>query len=135
MRIVRLVLVTAIVVVASIASADPRTDYLLHCRGCHMPDGRSVPPAVPTLRDVIGRIVATPEGRDYVIRVPGVAQSSLPDKQLTSVLNWVLTEFNAETLPANFQPFTEKEVGEARKNVLADPLKHRAKVWKEYATR
>jgi len=135
MRIVRLVLTAVIAVIASTASADPRTDFLLHCRGCHLPDGSSVPPDVPTLRDVLGRIVATPEGRDYVIRVPGVAQSSLADKQLASVLNWVLTEFNAETLPADFKPFTEKEVAKARKNVLADPLKHRAKIWEEYATR
>jgi hypothetical protein len=113
---------------ASLAYADPGTDYLLHCRGCHLPDGSSVPPEVPTLRDEIGRIVATPAGRDYVIRVPGVAQSSLGDKELAAVLNWVLTEFNATTLPAGFKPFGEKEVGEARKRVLADPLKVRAKI-------
>lgn len=135
MHIARLALATAIVVIAGTVSADPRTDYLLHCRGCHLPDGSSVPPDVPTLRDVIGKIVATPEGRDYVIRVPGVAQSSLEDKQLASVLNWVLTEFNADTIPANFKPFTAKEVGKARDNVLPDPLKHRAKIWASYATR
>ena len=67
------------------AFADPKTDYLLYCRGCHLADGSSVPPQVPTLLNVIGRIVATPEGRDYVIRVPGVAQSALPDKQLAAV--------------------------------------------------
>ena len=117
--------------IASAAIADPKQDYLLHCRGCHLPDGRSVPPAVPTLRNVIGKIVATPEGRDYVIRVPGVSQSSLADKQLASVLNWVLSEFNADTLPADFKPYSEEEVGKARRIVLPDPLKHRTKIWQD----
>jgi hypothetical protein len=113
---------------ASLAFADPATDYLLHCRGCHLPDGSSVPPEVPSLRDEIGRIVTTPAGRDYVIRVPGVAQSSLADKELAAVLNWVLTEFNADTLPAGFKPFGTKEVSAARQRVLADPLRLRAEI-------
>jgi len=91
-----------------------------------------LPPDVPTLRDEIGRIVATSEGRDYVIRVPGVSQSSLDDEDLAAVLNWVLTEFNADTLPAKFKPFSKSEVGKARKNVLADPQKHRETIWQGY---
>lgn len=130
-----LLAVIGIAAIAATASADPETDYLLHCRGCHLPDGRSVPPEVPTLRSVIGQIVATAGGRDYVMRVPGVAQSSLPDAQLANVLNWVLSEFNADTIPADFKPFTATEVGAARKQVLADPLKHRATIWQAYETR
>ena len=48
-------------------------------------------------------------------------QSRLNDRQLAEVINWVLTEFNAETLPADFRRFTESEVAELRKDVLADP--------------
>jgi hypothetical protein len=117
---------------AGTAAADPATDYLLHCRGCHLPDGTSVPPEVPTLRDEIGRIIATQAGRDYVIRVPGVAQSSLNDQRLAAVLNWVLTEFNAATLPDDFKPFSANEVGSARKNILADPLRYRRAVWRDH---
>lgn len=114
------------------AFADPETDYLLHCSGCHLPDGRSVPPDVPTLQDEIGRIVALPEGRNYIVRVPGAAQTPLNNKDLAAVLNWVLTEFNATTLPADFEPLTENEVRDARKDVLADPLKMRASIWRFY---
>ena len=111
---------------AGYASADPKTDYLLYCRGCHLANGESVPPDVPTLVDEIGRIVSVPGGREYIIRVPGVSQTAMNDEQLAAVLNWVLAEFNAETLPDNFPPYTAEEVGEARVKLLIDPLKYRA---------
>lgn len=117
------------------AFGDTRADYLLHCSGCHLPDGRSVPPDVPTLQDEIGRIVSLPEGRDYIVRVPGAAQTPLSDKALADVLNWVLAEFNANTLPDDFKPLTEQEVRDARSNVLADPLRMRAAMWRNYRTR
>ncbi len=122
-------------VMANAAYADPETDYLLHCSGCHLPDGRSVPPEVPTLRDEIGKIVSMPKGRTYIVRVPGAAQTSLSDKELANVLNWVLTEFNADTLPVDFEPLDENEVGKARKNVLADPIRYRAEIWQDYGAR
>jgi hypothetical protein len=106
--------------------ADPRTDYLLYCRGCHLINGSGVPPEVPTLVDDIGKIVAVPGGREYIIRVPGVSQTAMNNDELAAVLNWVLAEFNADTTPENFEPYTSEEVGEARQKVLVDPLKYRA---------
>ena len=107
------------------AADDAQARYLLHCRGCHLADGTGVPPDVPTLVDEIGRLVATPVGREYVVRVPGVSQAALDDAGLAVVLNWILETFNAETLPANFQPYSVSEIAEARRKVLADPLKYR----------
>ena len=107
------------------ATDDAQARYLLHCRGCHLADGTGLPPEVPTLVDEIGRLVATPVGREYVVRVPGVSQSALDDVGLAVVLNWILETFNAETLPANFQPYSANEIAEARRKVLADPLKYR----------
>jgi len=114
------------------AQADPRTHFLLYCSGCHGVDGASAPPNVPTLRNEIGRIVAFPEGRNYIVRVPGASQAPLTDAQLTEVMNWVLQEFNRDTLPQDFQPLTAEEVTEARRNVLMDPLKYRASFYKSY---
>ena len=111
---------------ASLAFADPRTDYLLYCRGCHLVNGSGVPPEVPTLVSDIGKIVAIPGGREYIIRVPGVSQTAMNNDELSAVLNWVLAEFNADTTPENFSPYTSEEVGEARQKVLVDPLKFRA---------
>jgi len=108
---------------AATAADDPvRANYLLACRGCHLADGSGVPPAVPSLRETLGPLAATAEGREYLVRVPGALQSRLTDEELTDVLNWVLTEFNAASLPADFRPLVTREVAVARKQILADPV-------------
>jgi len=111
------------------ARADAEKNYLLHCSGCHLPSGIGDPPNAPTLRDTIGKIVATPEGRDYIVRVPGSSQTPMSDQELADVLNWMLAEFNGATLPKNFEPLNAAEVGRSRSQVLADPLKYRARLW------
>ncbi len=125
--VVRLATIAAVLLLPGVAHAadDVRASYLLHCRGCHLADGAGVPTVIPTLIDEIGRIVASPEGREYVVRVPGVSQSSLDDKKLAVLLNWVLESFNADTLPGDFRPYSAADVTAARKKVLADPLKYR----------
>ena len=111
------------------AQADPRADYLLHCGGCHLPNGAGVPPEVPSLQNEIGRLVASPAGRDYIARVPGASQVPISDAKLAEVLNWVLLTFNAQSLPAGFSALTADEVGRSRRNVLADPEKYRQQFW------
>jgi mono/diheme cytochrome c family protein len=127
-----LLLATALLFVLPSAHADPEVDYLLHCSGCHMPDGSGLAPVVPTLHDAIGRLLAEPEGRSYIVRVPGVSQAPISDEKLTAVLNWMLIEFSSETLPEDFKPLTVKEVKRARAQLLADPLKYRAAVFPDY---
>jgi len=111
--------------------ADSRVDYLLHCAGCHLADGRGSPPSVPSLAGPLGRIVSSPEGRDYLARVPGAAQAPISDDALAAVLNWVLLEFNRATLPRNFKPLRASEVASSRARVLTDPLKYRRELWPE----
>ena len=110
------------------ANAAARFDYLLHCSGCHRPDGAGAAPDVPTLRGAVGSLVAKPEGREYIARVPEVAQSPLDDADLARLLNWILREFNADTLPEGFRPLEGAEVGAARTRILADPLRAREKI-------
>jgi hypothetical protein len=124
----RVLLLTALLAVADMAAADPQTDYLLYCRGCHLRNGEAVPKAnVPSLHE-LAPLLATDEGRDYIIRVPGVSQNPMSNQRLAAVLNWVMQEFNAHALPADYRPFTADEVGEARVKVLPDPRAHRAKI-------
>ena len=118
---------------SDVARAAARFDYLLHCSGCHLPDGSGAPPEVPSLRGPMGPLVATPEGRDYIARVPEVAQAPLADDALARVLNWVLLEFNGETLPSGFRLMGAAEVGAARGKVLADPLRAREAIVGRYA--
>lgn len=122
---VRALLLSTLLASAVLADDAAPSNYLLACRGCHLTDGRGVPPDVPSLRNELGRIVATDEGRAYLVRVPGVSQSRLNDQEIAAVLNWILAEFNADTLPANFRPFSTSEVTAARGQVLADPKSYR----------
>ncbi len=126
---------TILLALVAPATADTRTDYLLHCSGCHLPDGSGAPDDVPSLREGLGWIASLAEGRDYLVRVPGSSQALLNDAELAAVINWVLTEFNSATLADDFKPLTAKEVARARSDVLMDPLKFRAELWRHYEGR
>jgi mono/diheme cytochrome c family protein len=104
----------------ALAHADPATDYVMHCRGCHGPDGAGAPGAAPTFRGQVGKFVAVPGGREYLIRVPGTAQSELDDARTAALLNWLLRQFSPDELPADFVPFTAEEVARHRRPALAD---------------
>ncbi len=113
-------------------AATPRINYLLYCTGCHGQTGEGSHPNVPTLVNELGLMMQVPAMRDYLVQIPGASSAPIDDAELTAVINWILQEFNASTLPANFQPLSESEVSAARKNVLADPLKYRTTHWKPY---
>jgi hypothetical protein len=100
--------------------ADPETDYVLDCRGCHGPDGAGAPGAAPTFRGQLGRFLTVPGGREYLIRVPGTAQSELDDARTAALLNWLVRAFSADEVPADFAPYTAAEVGPARRRPLLD---------------
>ena len=113
-------------------AASPDTHYLLYCSGCHRVSGEGKPPNVPSLHDELGRMMQVPAMRQYLVRIPGVAQAPIDDAELTEVINWVLQTWNAATLPPNFQPLTAAEVAAARRQLLADPLRYRIAHWKDY---
>ncbi len=104
----------------------PALDFSRHCRGCHGFDGQGTPGHVPRLAGVVGLFTRLPDGRNYLMRVPGVATSRLDDDRLAAVLNWMLANLSpAETEPG-FRPFTAAEVGKARRAPLIDHRDRRA---------
>jgi hypothetical protein len=107
---------------------DPKIAYWLHCAGCHRLDGQGAPPEVPTLVDEPGRIESLPGGRDYLVRIPGVAQAGLDNARLAEVLNYMLDTFSARSLDRDFRPYSAAEVSRFRHQVLKDPLKRRAEI-------
>ena len=123
-----LILLGTIAVAASATGEDPKIAYWLHCGGCHGLEGRGVPPDVPSLVDEPGRIEAVAGGREYLIRVPGVAQAPVSDSELAKVVNYMMFEFSTDTLAADFVPYTAHEVGRLRKLTLEDPLRLRAQI-------
>lgn len=106
------------------AATDERArfDYLLHCSGCHGADGAPHRIGrIPPLKDMLGRFLQLPEGRTFLVQVPGVHNSGLDDAAVARVMNWMVPRFSAATLPAGgFVPYTAAEVGEARAHRPAD---------------
>jgi mono/diheme cytochrome c family protein len=119
--------------VGGVARAGSAQDYALHCMGCHGANAQGVPGKVPPLAHSLVRFMKNPEGRRYVLRVPGAANSMLSDAQLAAVLNWIVTQFDADELGSSTPPFAEQEVAASRHTPLADVLATRVAVLKEIA--
>lgn len=100
---------------------DPaHRNYILHCAGCHQMDGSGAPASgVPDARGVLYQLAQDAEGRAYLVRVPGAAQSPLSDAELAAVLNFMVDRFGEPTLPAVTR-FTAQEVASVRRHPLAD---------------
>jgi hypothetical protein len=105
---------------SSVARADPALDWMLHCRGCHGADGAGVGDAVPRLAGEVARFLAVPGGREFLVRVPGVAQSELSDDRLATLLTWLVRRFGPTGPAAAAPPFTAAEVGRWRREPLVD---------------
>ena len=63
----------------------------------------------------------------------GVATSSLPDDELTEMMNWLLLTYSAEQLPQPFVPFSAEEVAALRSELEADPEKTRMRILRQIA--
>jgi hypothetical protein len=113
-------LCVAVLFLAPVAHADPRVDYMLNCRGCHGPDGAGAPGAAPSFRGQVAKFLWVAGGREYLIRVPGTAQSELDDVRTAALLTWLVREFSPDEVPADFTPYTAAEVGQARHKPLTD---------------
>lgn len=97
-----------------------RVDFALRCRGCHGFAGEGTPGHVPRLDGFVGLFTQVPGGRDYLMRVPGVARSRLDDARLAAVLNWMLATFGDGQVDPGFAPYSAAEVSSARRQVLLD---------------
>ena len=113
---IRAVLLTALggLVAAAAGAQDPKVDYMLQCQGCHLADGSGSPGAVPDLRGSLARFAQVPGGREYLVRVPGAAQSSLSDQRLAAVLDWMIREFGPAEAAAAAEPYRAEEVARWR---------------------
>jgi hypothetical protein len=109
-------------------------NYQMFCQGCHTPDGTGAK-SVPQLKGHVGTFLQTQEGREYLVRVPGSATSSLDNEELADVLNWILTEFSGDSLAENYEPYTESEVGRLRRNPLNEVVLYRTQLLADIAHR
>ncbi len=109
----------------AIAAADPRSHYMIHCMGCHLDDGRGLPPDIPAFDDKLALLATSEKGREYLVRVPGSSQSPIDDAALAGVLNWILEEYAGEPV---YTPFLESEISRYRHKPLSNPALMRAEL-------
>jgi hypothetical protein len=102
----------------TVAVSGAAEDYERQCRGCHRADGFGVPGAIPPLTNAMGLFLRVRGGREYLIRVPGVANAPIDDARLAAVLNWSLRRYSPREIPADFTPFTAGEVARQRARPL-----------------
>jgi mono/diheme cytochrome c family protein len=111
----------ALWLLAGAARAEsPEVLYMLHCQGCHRPDGAGAPGSVPPLAGSVARFLAVPGGREFLVRVPGSSQSPLDDAELAAVLNWMVLRFGPDDLARAAAPFDAAEIARVRRPPLTD---------------
>jgi hypothetical protein len=110
----------ALLVCGAARAETPAVNYMLQCRGCHLPDGAGTPGSVPALAGSVARFLSVAGGREYLVQVPGSAQSSLGNADLAALLNWIVRRFGPAADAANFVPYTGDEVAQLRHTPLVD---------------
>jgi len=107
-------------------------DYMLNCGGCHRVDGKGLEAlGIPDFRNSIGLFTHLKQGRDYMIRVPGAAQSQLSDAALADVLNWMVARYAPRQAALPYLPFTAREVGRVRAQRYDDVAQARRALTRE----
>lgn len=105
-------------------ASSPRSNYVLHCSGCHGMKGLgTVEGGIPAFPGSVGHIVGTETGRTYVMHVPGVTGNSMSDAQIAEVMNYILDEWSE-----GGAHFTAEEVARRRSIPIGDVVAYRRKV-------
>jgi mono/diheme cytochrome c family protein len=99
---------------------EPSVNYALQCMGCHTPDGSGVPGRVPSIRTTLLPFARMPAGRQFLVQVPGSAQSTLSNAQLAELLNWMIENLSTEPSRNDYKRFTEEEVAGFRQHALIE---------------
>jgi len=105
---------------AHASDARARADYMIHCQGCHVPDGSGFVGRVPDLGETLPLFLSVDGGREFLIQVPGSSQSALSDARLAGVLNWIIKSFSNGALPASFVPYETTDITAVRSIRLDD---------------
>jgi len=102
------------------SDARARADYMIHCQGCHVPDGSGFVGRVPDLRATLPLFLSVEGGREFLIQVPGSSQSALSDVRLAGVLNWIIKSFSNGAPLTSFVPYKTTDITAVRSIRLDD---------------
>jgi hypothetical protein len=121
---------TLVLGAADVLAADRnRSNFLLHCSGCHQQDGSGSPKnGIPSMIGRVSHFLRLPEGRAFLVQVPGTSQSVLGDAAVAELLNWMVNNFSRDEIPPEFIPYTAAEVTRLRALRLSDVPAKRAAV-------
>lgn len=97
--------------------------------GCHLADGSGQAGRVPSLRRSLVLFSRSAAGRDYIVRVPGVAQSPLSDEDTALLLNWMAKNLSDVKHPSGFVDYSAAEVHSLRDRPLVRVSAERARLW------
>jgi hypothetical protein len=81
---------------------------------------------VPSMRGALGHFMTLPEGRAFLVQVPGVNNAGLTDPQIAALTNWMINQFSADTAPPGWLPYSADEVAAAKRARPVDVAKARA---------
>jgi|SRR5690606_8784512 mono/diheme cytochrome c family protein len=95
-----------------------KVNWMLNCQGCHQADATGSPGGAPNMAGLVSRFLTVEGGREYLVRVPGVATSPLDNEALAALVNWMLVKFDPEHMPENFTPYTADEIAILRAHPL-----------------
>ena len=109
-------------------------NYQMFCQGCHTPDGTGGK-SVPKIKNFMGYFLQNKLAREYLVRVPGSANSPLNNEQLAEVLNWMIIEFGGKSIPKNMQYYTRDEVGKLRLQPLFEVVEYRKNLIKQLSVK
>jgi mono/diheme cytochrome c family protein len=115
--------------------STPQQNFVLRCQGCHGPDGRGVAGRVPALADTLSPLMQIASGRDFLLRVPGAANSALSDAALADVVNWLVARYASQPAAPDARAFTAADVTAARARPLTNLRETRRKIASELAAR
>ena len=104
-------------------AARTHFNWQMNCQGCHHPNGegneaRDIPPLV-----ALERFQRLPEGRAFLIQVPGMSRSKLSDEELTEMANWMMQEFATPQTSEGWEPYSEDEVAELRRRPITEGVR------------
>lgn len=107
-----------------------KTDYLLHCSGCHGQDGTGKPTAgIPRFTDQVGYFLKLPEGRAFLMQVPGLLSANMPDDRAAAVVTWMIREFAGPSMPEKLEPYTAEEAKRYKAERPADIMGRRNELY------
>ena len=110
---------------------EPVVNYQLHCMGCHLADGSGQSGRVPSIRRSLVLFSKSSQGREYVIRVPGVAQSPLSNEEIAALLNWMVRNLSDLKVPPDFTDYSPAEIQRSRDRPFAKLQAVRARLMRK----